>query len=108
MQSKSRERVLREKRKFWKSHLEAWQSSGYSLAEYSKHHNLIYHRLIYWKTKFENEQTKPLSFVPVPLQAEPENSPLTLNVKNDKFRIEIGAGFCDTTLRRLLTTLETL
>jgi len=108
MQSKSREQALREKRKFWKAHLEAWQSSGYSLAEYSKHHNLIYHRLIYWKTKFENELSKPLSFVPVPLQSEPANTALTLNLQNDKFRVEIGSGFCDRTLHRLLTTLEEL
>lgn len=109
MQTKSREQLLREKRKFWKAHLETWQNSGYSLAEYAKQQNLVYHRLIYWKTKFENEQSKPLSFVPVPLQTEPPgNTPLTLNVQNDRFRIEIGAGFCDTTLRRLLTTLEAL
>jgi hypothetical protein len=108
MRTKSREQLLREKRKFWKAHLHAWQNSGYSLADYSKHHNLIYHRLIYWKTKFENEQTKPLSFVPVPLQTEPDNTPLTLNLQNDRFRIEIGSGFSDTTLRKLLTTLETL
>lgn len=108
MQTKSREQLLREKRKFWKAHIEAWQSSGYSLAEYAQHHNLVYHRLIYWKTKLKNEQTKTLSFVPVPLQTQPENIPLTLNVQNDRFRIEIGAGFCDTTLRKLLTTLEAL
>ena len=107
MQTKSREQQLREKRKFWKTHITAWQSSGYSLAEYAKHHNLIYHRLIYWKTKFETNQAKALSFVPVPLQTEPDNTRLTLNLQNDRFRIEVGAGFDDMTLRKLLTTLET-
>ncbi|MGI9569066.1 MAG: IS66 family insertion sequence element accessory protein TnpA, partial [Desulfobulbia bacterium] len=81
---------------------------GYSLAEYGKHHNLVYHRLIYWKTKFKNEQSQPVSFVPVPLQAEPSGTPLTLSLQNDRFKIGIGADFSDKLLNRLIVTLESL
>ena len=108
MQTKSREQTLQEKRTFWKAHLQAWKKSGYSLAAYSKHQNLVYHRLIYWKTKFENERTKPISFVPVPLQPVSPVTPLTLSLQNDRFKIEIGADFSDKLLNRLITTLESL
>ena len=108
MQTKNREQNLREKRRFWKAHLQAWQTSGYSLAEYGKHHNLVYHRLIYWKTKFKNERPKPVSFVPVPLQSAPPDIPLTLSLQDDRFKIEIGTGFSDKLLGRLIAALESL
>ena len=108
MQTKSREQIHREKRRFWKAHLQAWQRSGYSLAEYGNHHNLVYHRLIYWKTKFENEQIRPLSFVPVPQQTKSADSSLILSLQNDRFRIEIDSGFSTQTLNQLIATLELL
>ena len=108
MQKRSREHPLREKRRFWQAHIQAWQKSGYSLAEYGKHHDLVYHRLIYWKNKFENERTKPVSFVPVPLRADSSDTPLTLSLQNERFKIEIGEGFSGTILSQLITTLESL
>jgi len=108
MQTKSREQTLREKRRFWRAHIQAWQSSGYSLAEYGKHHNLVYHSLIYWKTKIEKKRMKPVSFVPVPLQPDPPDRPLTLSLQNDRFKIEIDTGFSDKLLNRLIAALESL
>jgi len=108
MQTKSRKELLREKRRFWRAHIQAWQRSGYSLAEYGKHHNLVYHRLIYWKTKFENERTKPVSFVPVPLRTQPTDTAITLSLQHDRFKIEIGPDFSDDLLGRLIVTLESL
>jgi len=108
MQTKSSKELIREKRRFWKAHIQAWQRSGYSLAEYGKHHNLVYHRLIYWKTKFKNQQAKPVSFVPAPLQPEPPGTPLTLSLQNDRFKIGIGTDFSDKLLNRLIVTLESL
>lgn len=108
MQKKSREQILRERRRFWQAHIQAWQNSGYSLAEYGKHHNLVYHRLIYWKNKFENERIKSINLVPVPLQTDSSDTPLTLSLQNDRFKLEIGEGFSGTILGRLITTLESL
>ncbi|NNK96933.1 MAG: hypothetical protein HKP41_21480 [Desulfobacterales bacterium] len=108
MRTKSREQIYREKRRFWKAHLEAWQASGYSLAEYGKHHNLVYHRLIYWKNKFENEQKNLISFVPVPLQPDLADIPITLSLQNDRFKIQIGTDFSGKLLSRLIATLESL
>ncbi len=108
MQTKSRKQILREKRRFWQAHIQAWQTSGYSLAEYGKHHHLVYHRLIYWKAKFENEQTKPVSFVPVPLHKRSTDTAITLSLQNNRFKIEIGTDFSGDLLNRLITTLESL
>lgn len=108
MQKRSREHPLREKRRFWQAHIQAWQKSGYSLAEYGKHHDLVYHRLIYWKNKFEHERTKPVSFVPVPLRADSSDTPLTLSLQNERFKIEIGEGFSGAILSQLIATLESL
>lgn len=112
MQKKSQGQIFREKRKFWKAHIEAWQKSGYSLAEYCQHNNLIYHRLIYWKTKFSNESANSISFVPVPMpigrQKELPDTALVLNLQNDRFRIEVSKAYCSKTLCRLITTLESI
>jgi hypothetical protein len=108
MQTKNREQILREKRRFWQTHIQAWRNSGYSLAEYGRHHNLVYHRLIYWKTKSENEQPKPVSFVPVPLRTRPTDTAITLSLQHDRFKIEIGPDFSDDLLGRLIVTLESL
>ena len=108
MQTKSREHIFRERKRFWQAHIHSWQTSGYSLAEYGKHHNLVYHRLIYWKNKFAHELTKPVSFVPVPLPPAPPDAPLTLSLQHDRFKIEIGADFSDKLLGRLINALESL
>jgi len=108
MQEKSRTQVHREKRRFWTAHIQAWQKSGYSLAAYGKQHNLVYHRLIYWKTKLANKRTKHISFVPVPLQPAPPDTPLILNLQNDRFTIKIGTDFSAKLLNRLITALESL
>ena len=110
MQKKSREQIIREKRRFWKAHIEAWQKSGYSQAEYCRHSNLIYHRLIYWKAKFSKEKRNQVAFVPVPVpienQQELQDTALILNLQNDRFRIEISQAFCGKTLSRLVAVLE--
>jgi len=108
MQTKNREQTLREKRKFWNAHLQAWRNSGYSLAEYGRHHNLVYHRLIYWKTKSENEQPKPVTFVPVPLRTRSTDTAITLSLQNGRFKIAIGTDFSGDLLGRLIGTLESL
>ena len=54
------------------------------------------------------EPTKPVNLVPVQLQPAPPNIPLTLSLQNDRFKIEIGTGFSDELLGRLIVTLESL
>ena len=108
MATKSKEQILQDKRRFWLAHIQAWQKSGYSLAEYGTHHNLVYHRLIYWKNKFAHERMKAISFVPVPLPLDSPDVPLTLSLQNDRFKIEIGTDFSGNLLSQLIATLESL
>lgn len=39
-------------RQFWREHVTACQDSGESAAVYCEHHQLVYHRFIYWRRKF--------------------------------------------------------
>ena len=39
---------------YWREHVEAWRTAGGdSQAAYCKAHELIYHRFVYWRRKFE-------------------------------------------------------
>ena len=49
---KSRKEVLEAKRRFWKQHIDNWQTGDLSQAEYCRKHHLRVHRFIYWKKKF--------------------------------------------------------
>jgi hypothetical protein len=112
MQNKSQEQTLREKRRFWKAHIEAWQNSGYNQTEYCRHNNLVYHRLIYWKAKFSKEKRNQVAFVPVPVpienQQELQDTGLILNLQDDRFRVEVSQAFCSKTLFRLVAVLESI
>lgn len=41
----------------WMSHVKQWRDSGQSQARYCKAHELSYHRFIYWRKKFEDEES---------------------------------------------------
>ena len=38
---------------YWMQQVTAWKASGMPQTTFCKEHNLIYHRFIYWKLKFE-------------------------------------------------------
>ena len=69
---------------------------------------MIGNRLIYWKTKFENEQPKPVTIVPVPLRTRSTDTAITLSLQNHRFKIEIGTDFSGALLGRLIAILESL
>lgn len=45
---------LAERRTFWKQHVIACNDSGLSKASYCREHQLTYHQLIYWHSRFES------------------------------------------------------
>jgi hypothetical protein len=65
------------KRNFWENHYTQYKKSNLSKAQYSRQHNLIIPRFIYWSRKFEAETQikpiKPSSFVEVKVKSEPHN-----------------------------------
>ena len=75
---------------YWMQQVSAWKASGMPQTAFCKERDLIYHRFIYWKLKFEGASqssqhvTKRSEFVKV-LPSSPgvhQESGLTLNFPN--------------------------
>ena len=112
MEELSRAEQLEQKRSYWKQHIDSWQETGLTQAEYCKRNNLKHHQLVYWKKRFL--KTEPdVSFVPLKfeglldLSARQQPASLTL-VINNQFKIEIRAGFDSQLLRQLILALRGL
>jgi hypothetical protein len=48
----SRAEQLVTKRTYWKQHIDSWQETDLTQAEYCRQHNLKHHQLAYWKKRF--------------------------------------------------------
>ena len=112
MDQLSRAEQLEQKRTYWKHHIDTWQETGLTQAEYCRRHNLKHHQLVYWKKRFLKTETD-VSFVPLKLEelldipARQDQASLTLVINND-FKIEIRAGFNAQLLRQLIYVLRRL
>ena len=58
----------KQKRSFWKHHLEKWQESGLSQQAYCHEHNLKTHQFYYWRRQFNKEDG--VAFLPVTFPAD--------------------------------------
>ena len=112
MDQLSRAEQLKQKRSYWKQHIDTWQETGLTQAEYCRRNNLKHHQLVYWKKRFLKTETD-VSFVPLKLEdlldmpARQDQAALTLVINND-FKIEIRAGFDAQLLRQLIYVLRRL
>ena len=112
MEQISRAERLEQKRNYWKQHIDSWQETGLTQAEYCRRHNLKHYQLVYWKKRFLKTETA-VSFVPLELErlldipCQQDRAPLCL-VINNHFKIEISAGFDPQLLRQLIFTLRGL
>jgi hypothetical protein len=112
MEQISRNEQLEQKRTFWKQHIDSWQETGLTQAEYCRRHNLKHYQLVYWKKRFLKTETD-VSFVPIKLEdlldipAPPESASLSLAI-NNHFKIEIRPGFDAQLLRELIFALRGL
>ena len=108
MEEKSIKDRNREKAEFWKDHIKQWEGSGLSQIDYCRANNLSRHHFTYWKCK-NNKKNKPVKFIPVVTKPCPQLhraiEPLKVHV-GDKYRIEVGEGFSEETLLRLINTLS--
>ena len=53
---------------FWQQHIMQWRSSGLSKMAYCEQFSLVYHQMVYWSKKLEDEpeqQSETGRFVPV-------------------------------------------
>jgi hypothetical protein len=112
MEQLSRAEQLEQKRIYWKHHIDSWQETGLTQAEYCRRHNLKHHQLVYWKKRFLKTETD-VSFVPLKLEGlldipePPDHSALYLVIHNH-FKIEIRRGFDALLLRQLIFALRGL
>ena len=108
----SRAEELEQKRSYWKQHIDSWQETSLTQAEYCRRHNLKHHQLVYWKKRFSHTETG-VSFAALKLEdlldipAPPDRAPLCL-VINNYFKVEIRAGFDAQLLRQLIFALRGL
>ena len=104
---------LEQKRSYWKQHIDSWQETGLTQAEYCRRHNLKHHQLVYWKKRFLRTETD-VTFVPLKLDdllmdrpPQPDRQSLCLEI-NNRFKVEIRAGFDTQLLRQLIFALRGL
>lgn len=107
MERKSKKERNREKGIFWTDHIKRWKESGLSQIDYCRANNLSRHRFTYWKCK-NAKKNNPIKFIPVVTKPSSSLSnsiePLKVHV-GDRYRIEVGEGFSEKTLTRLINTL---
>ena len=114
MSKAERQSALREKRRFWKAHIEDWKASGLKQSRYCWQHDLTLHQFVYWRKKYDPaSKTAPISLVRVDLPAQtfhrpvPSPARLRLIVGGDR-RIEVDRDFDPVALKQLIQTLERL
>lgn len=98
-----------EKQQFWQDHVAAWEQSGITQAEYCRRQGLNTKLFGYWKRKLCKKPAAGLTFVPVAIKPSEttivkQAATLRLVIRGGSF-IEIGDGFNQDTLRRVLDTV---
>ena len=98
-----------DKQRFWQDHVAAWEQSGIRQSEYCSRQGLNIKIFGYWKRKLCRKPAATLTFVPVsikPPQTTAVKAATTLRlVIRGGSCIEIGDGFNQDTLRRVLDTV---
>ena len=95
---------------FWQKHINAWQQSDLSQAEYVRRNNLSAQSFKYYKRYLLPPEVQiPQSFIPVVVEDEPEilgpeESGITL-VTPQGLRLEMRPGFHSESLQRLLQVI---
>ncbi len=100
---------------FYQKHLNKWNGTGLSQAEYCRRNDLSRHRFGYWKRKLFKEEGQvgfavlPVSFSEqrAPFVQDEVSSPLRLMV-DSRFSLEIPDRFSQDTLAKVLQVLQAL
>ena len=96
-----------EKNRFWQAHIETWKQSGIRQTAYCRSKGLSWRSFGYWKKKFFRKP--PLTFVPVAIKRFPPPAGLPGTslklLTRGGYGIEVGDGFSQETLKKLLNTL---
>ena len=99
------------KKIFWQEQIRNWQNSGLSQKEFCRNRSLALSTFTFWKRKIARSETAQMKFYPVPVppsRGQGVYSGLQLHIVEKRFAVDIGEDFSETTLRRLISTLEQL
>ena len=98
------------KRRQWEEHIDGWQSSGLTQADYCDRNGIKLSTFRYWRKRLATPDT-PVTLVPVGFGTSDGSfacgSGLTL-VLADRYKVEVGDNFNSSTLARLVDTLARL
>jgi transposase-like protein len=100
----------KQKRQKWANHIEIWNESGKSQVRYCRENGLSPKVFYYWKRKYKEKHEAGVKLVPVgmqPIQVHQAGSiatPLVLIV--GQYKVEIGTGFDQATLGRVVQVLD--
>ena len=105
----SRQEELKEKRRYWKQHLDTWQTGGLTQVEYCRRHDLSRFRFQYWKRRFQESDSLP-ALIEVPFSSVIAGKPshaLRLVVGN-RYQIAVERDFDPVALKQLIDVLDRL
>jgi len=106
MTSKGKKTTRVKASSYWKGHIEAWQGSGKTQAQYCRQHELKLKAFAYRKRQFGKTPAKAV-FHPVRIIEEKAKVSTCLNLLIGlRYCIEVRDGFNPATLQLLLETLE--
>lgn len=108
----SRKQLLKQKRDYWKHHIESWQGSNLPQTEYCQQNDLKDHQFVYWKKRFVQTETgvKFVSLNLGPLMSkQPSQSASSVRLVFDNgLKVEVDPGFNPQLLRQIIMTVKGL
>lgn len=98
-----------QRRKFWQTHIERWQTSGLSQRAYCIQHDLIIHRFYDWRRRIKSAANSGVSFLPVSLTGSASfNLPSVRIHAPNGYTIEIENQIGSTEIDRLIAMVAAL
>lgn len=103
-------RLTHEQRQQWADRVESWRTSGKSVAEWCREHEVVYHKFLYWKDRFSQKKEKrsnsiTTAFVEIP---EDKTDRAGISLEYQGLRIRLSKRFDHSTLQSLIILLRSL
>ena len=98
----------KEKRQFWEGHIQSWQQSGLTQAEYCRQNDLKNHRWWYWRKRISHPPDTGVTFVPLRFSSSKTSQAGICVVTPNGYRIEIDNGYDISKIRQLIATVRGL
>ena len=94
--------------RFWEEHIQAWQKSGATQAEYCREHNLKNSKWWYWRKRISKASDTDVQFVPLSFSSDKFSTPQISMITPNGYRIEFDSRVDFSKLRQLITTIRGL